>query len=118
MILDIIKCRRFCNAYCEKSNFSSSNMWSGFSYRSVNNPDRIITIARTIIKNMSFCFLEKEKVFRPYSVTRLIGITEKITKNGIKKNKNRFSGITEIRTDINNIELIIKIQLALMYCDF
>jgi hypothetical protein len=84
----------------------------------VNNPDRIITMIRTIIKNMSFCFLENEKVFRPYSVTRWIGITEKITRNGIKKNKNRFSGTIEIITDINNIELIIKIQLALIYCDF
>ena len=37
---------------------------------------------------------------------------------GNKKNKNRFSGTTEIITHIESIELNMKIQFALIYCDF
>ena len=84
----------------------------------MNSPERIITIFITITRKAFFWFRDSENVLRPYSVTRCIGITENYTKNGIKNSKKRFSGTTDKINDIKSIELKIKIQFALVYCDF
>ena len=44
--------------------------------------ERIIMMINTLTKKKSFCFLENEKVFNPYSTTLWIGITEKIIRKG------------------------------------
>ncbi len=67
-----------------------------------------------MIRKTSFCFLENEKVLKPYSTTLCTGITEKIIKKGSKYRTNLLSGTSAIVKHIKNIETRMNIQFDFM----